>query len=366
MSATLFDRLRAGVVGVRAGTGQGTGWIATDAGLVVTNAHVVGYADLVELRDADERRVQGKVVFVDVARDLAFVTPRERLGGPALRVGDSALVYPGQPVLAFGHPLGLSYTLTRGVISAIGREVNGVRYLQTDAAVNPGNSGGPLVDERGDVIGVSTFVRANAQNLGFALPTAAFAADLAEHAGPLAALFTRKPSYRCVRCREPYDSADDQCVVCGTVHRFIDAEDIAAQELPYAEAERVVQGALNALRLGAPARVGPGAFEVEHPQVQLRVALEARGAELVAECRIARLPPEDFSAFYRFLLTANDLSCGAASVGLAGETVIAKLQQPTAFLVTNELAQDLAALVRFAAKLRGALARSFRAPPPER
>lgn len=363
MSA-LFERLRAGVVGVRAGTRHGTGWIATEAGLVVTNAHVVGYAAFAELRDANGRVARAKVVFADMARDLAFLVPAEAIGGPPLRLADSRAAYPGQPVLAIGHPLGLTYTLTRGVVSATDRKIQGVAYLQTDAAVNPGNSGGPLVDDGGDVLAVSTFVRAGAQNLGFALPVHAFAQELRDHAGPLASVAMRSPTYRCARCQLAYDPVDDQCVACGSPHRFLGEHDLAAQDLPYAEAERVIQSALSSLPLGAPARVGPGVFEIEHPQVSLRVTLEDGGAEVVARCPIARLPSEGFAGFYRFLLTANDRASGAASVGLEGETVVAKLHQPTAFLVEHELAQDLARLVRFAGKLRSALSGSFGAPLP--
>ncbi len=162
-----------------------------------------------------------------------------------------------------------------------------------------------------------------------------------------------------------YDPVDDQCIACGSPHRFLGEQELASQDLPYAEAERAIQAALRELPLGAPARVGPGMFEVEHPRVSLRVQLEGGGAEVVARCPIARLPREGFAAFYRFALTANDRACGAASVGLEGETVVARLHQPAAFLSEQELARDLGDLVRFAEALRGALMGSFGAPGPE-
>ncbi len=358
-----FERLRSAVVAVRAGMGHGTGWIATEPGLVVTNAHVVGYARIVELRDAEGHKTRGKVVFVDVRRDLAFVIPARRIGGEPLPLGESERAYPGQPVIAIGHPLGLAYSLTRGVVSAVGRELQGAVYLQTDAAINPGNSGGPLVDERGAAIGVSTFVRARSQNLGFALPVHAFASELERFTLPLATLAAREPTYRCARCDEPYDPVDDQCVTCGSPHRFLGEAGIAAQELPYAEAERVIQAALTRLRLGAPSRVAPGMFELEHAQAPLVVELDPSG-RVHATCRVARIPGAGFEAFYRFLLTANDRASGGASIGLEEDTVIARHERPAAFLEEDALHADLHALVQLAERLQEALGSAFDAPPP--
>ncbi|MCA9580766.1 MAG: serine protease [Myxococcales bacterium] len=370
----VYNRYRDSIVVVKTAASTGTGFLYRDQKHIVTAFHLVREGRSVTVTTVDGTDHATRIVAVQREVDLAILELTAPLDkGTPIEPAEEIKV--GSGVLVLGHPFApsrgtrgrndlyldglLNWTATGGIVSGLNEF-----QVQTDAAVNPGNSGGPLVDDGGDVLAVSTFVRAGAQNLGFALPVHAFAQELRDHAGPLASVAMRSPTYRCARCQLAYDPVDDQCVACGSPHRFLGEHDLAAQDLPYAEAERVIQSALSSLPLGAPARVGPGVFEIEHPQVSLRVTLEDGGAEVVARCPIARLPSEGFAGFYRFLLTANDRASGAASVGLEGETVVAKLHQPTAFLVEHELAQDLARLVRFAGKLRSALSGSFGAPLP--
>ncbi|MCC7534942.1 MAG: trypsin-like peptidase domain-containing protein [Deltaproteobacteria bacterium] len=364
MTADPWARVRGAIVGVRAGSHDGTGWVATGAGLVVTNVHVVGYASSVTLTDESERVVRAKVVFADVARDLAFLAPVTRIGGEPLVLADSSQAVPGQTVIAIGHPLGLSYTLTRGVLSGVGRRVRGVPYLQTDAAINPGNSGGPLLDEHGHVLGVNTFVSARAQNLGFALPSHVFYPDLCAHDLPLPELSARTVTYACPHCSEPYDPAEDSCLVCGVPHLFFGQAELAAQELPYARADRALASALAKIGIGEISRLGPGRYELDHPRTPLRVMLDDAGAKAIVESRIAAIPQSFHQEVYRFLLTACDQSSGAASTGLHDDTVVVTLVESTAFLVEQELERDLVDFVRFAGALRKTLESSFGALPP--
>jgi S1-C subfamily serine protease len=158
--------------------GSGSGFILRADGRVLTNAHVVEGADEVEIKLKDGRSFQGKVVGLDTVTDIAAIKINaDQL--PAVTLGDSDQLIPGEWAIAIGNPLGLDNTVTAGIISATGRtsrEVGiadkRVSFIQTDAAINPGNSGGPLLNARGEVIGVNTAIRANAQGLGFAIPIA--------------------------------------------------------------------------------------------------------------------------------------------------------------------------------------------------
>lgn len=157
------------------GGGQGTGFIISSDGQVVTNAHVVeGAASItVMLSDGTERTAE--LVQQDPTRDLAVLKiDGENL--PAARLGSSADVEVGDEVLAIGNALGLGDTpsVTTGIVSALDRELqlSGnrlTRLIQTDAAINPGNSGGPLVNAKGEVIGVNTAIAGNAEGIGFAI-----------------------------------------------------------------------------------------------------------------------------------------------------------------------------------------------------
>jgi S1-C subfamily serine protease len=155
--------------------GQGSGFITRSDGVVLTNAHVVEGSSEVRVTLPDGRSFSGKVLGGDPLTDVAVVkVVASRL--PVAPLGDSSKVRPGEWAIAIGNPLGLDNTVTAGIISAIQRtnalgEGQRVPYLQTDAAVNPGNSGGPLINDRGEVIGINTAIRqAPGAGLSFAIP----------------------------------------------------------------------------------------------------------------------------------------------------------------------------------------------------
>ena len=155
--------------------GQGSGFITRSDGVILTNAHVVEGANEVSVTLPDGRSFSGKVLGSDPLTDVAVVkVVASRL--PVAPLGDSSKLRPGEWAIAIGNPLGLDNTVTAGIISAIQRtnalgEGQRVPYIQTDAAVNPGNSGGPLINDRGQVIGINTAIRqAPGAGLSFAVP----------------------------------------------------------------------------------------------------------------------------------------------------------------------------------------------------
>ncbi|MBD2778773.1 HhoA/HhoB/HtrA family serine endopeptidase [Iningainema tapete] len=156
--------------------GTGSGFILSNDGRLLTNAHVVADTDTVQVTLKDGRTFEGKVVGVDAITDVAVVKiSADQL--PTVKLGNSQNLIPGQWAIAIGNPLGLDNTVTIGIISAtdrtsaqVGVPDKRVSFIQTDAAINPGNSGGPLLNANGEVIGVNTAIRADAQGLGFAIP----------------------------------------------------------------------------------------------------------------------------------------------------------------------------------------------------
>jgi len=154
---------------------QGSGVIVDVRGYVITNNHVVDHASQVSVELSDGSQHPAKILGIDPGTDLA-VLKLDVSGLAAARWGDSAAMEVGDPVLAIGSPFGLAQTVTAGILSAKGRHavVENVSYqdfLQTDAAVNPGNSGGPLVNMKGEVVGINTAIIAMSQGIGFAIPS---------------------------------------------------------------------------------------------------------------------------------------------------------------------------------------------------
>jgi S1-C subfamily serine protease len=170
------QKLRPAVVNLRGRRGgEGSGILFTPDGFLLTNAHVAGDNDRLRVRLIDGREVSGRVVGTDPWTDLAVVQA-EASNLPFGELGDSNKLQVGQLVVAIGSPLGFESTVTAGVVSALGRTLRSItghlvdNIIQTDASLNPGNSGGPLLDSRGRVIGINTAIIRPAQGICFAIP----------------------------------------------------------------------------------------------------------------------------------------------------------------------------------------------------
>jgi serine protease Do len=154
----------------------GSGFVVHEDGFIVTNAHVVEGIERLKVVFSDGREFEVDVVSIDTSNDLAVLSVQADQTLPAIDLGRSDDLMIGETVVAIGNPYGYANTVTSGVVSAVGRDIQVSEgfwlrgLIQTDAPINPGNSGGPLLNVNGRLIGVTTAIRAEAQNIGFAIP----------------------------------------------------------------------------------------------------------------------------------------------------------------------------------------------------
>lgn len=159
----------------------GSGFIVDPSGYIITNNHVVDRATKIKVNLSNGDEYTAKVIGTDELTDMAVIKIEGKQPFPCAKIGDSSAVSPGDWVVAIGSPFGLDQTVTAGIISATGRVVQGIGifndYLQTDASINQGNSGGPLLNMSGEVVGINTFIQSpsgGSVGMGFAIPSRAF------------------------------------------------------------------------------------------------------------------------------------------------------------------------------------------------
>jgi S1-C subfamily serine protease len=181
----LFKKVQGSVVSIlvntAGGTAQGSGFVYDGRGHIVTNNHVVEGAQSISVTFLDGASVDAQLVGTDVYGDLAVIVIQDSSRGmQPIPLGDSNAIQVGEPVAAIGNPFGLSGTMTLGIVSQLGRSTQAVGgylmidLIQTDAAVNPGNSGGPLLNMQGEVVGVNTLIFSNSgvnEGVGLSIPS---------------------------------------------------------------------------------------------------------------------------------------------------------------------------------------------------
>jgi S1-C subfamily serine protease len=174
----VFELIKDSVVLIKTNLGQGSGFVYDKFGHIITNYHVVEDSSEISITFTDGNITKATIVGTDIYSDIAVVkvnVPSDILH--PIILGDSSLLIVGEPVVAIGNPFGLSSTITAGIISQVGRELETpggymiVDVIQLDAAINPGNSGGPLVNMRGEVIGMNTAIVSGSTGVGFAIPS---------------------------------------------------------------------------------------------------------------------------------------------------------------------------------------------------
>lgn len=298
----------------------GTGFFLSDFGYIVTNEHVV--------RDNKEVVIDGEgiekqlvnIVYIDQKYDLAFLEAPETHSMPQTSLRDSEnQVVEGEEIIAVGHPFGLQYTVTKGIISNTIHEVSGVNYLQHDAALNPGNSGGPLISKNGKIVGVNTFVIKNGNNIGFSLPVKYLKNAILEFEKG-----NGEHGVRCTSCAHTvfeHTIKNKYCPHCGSHIEMISQ----IEKYQPTGINRLIEEILKELEYDIDlSRMGPSNWTVHRGSAKINIAYHEKSGLITGDAYLATLPERDIIPLYTYILKQN-YNLEGLTFSVKGEDIILSL-----------------------------------------
>ena len=300
------------IVQIHTPGGSGSGFIVKDLGLIVTNRHVIFGSERVVVRGESFKKSMTDVLYTDPLNDIAFLRiPDSYDVREQVSISDLS-VEAGEKIIAIGHPLGLRFTATQGIVSKAERKFNNVDYIQVDAAINPGNSGGPLINEEGQVVGVNTFIYRDGESLGFALPSVKLNELLRDYNGTA----SNSRASKCPSCTNIVTKdtlQDGYCPSCGS--KFDTAEFDSKPYQPEgvsARIESILSGIGKNVEIS---RVGTTGWDIEEGSALIRITYNTKNRFIYADAILGSLPKDNIGPLYEYMLRENyDLESMAFSV----------------------------------------------------
>jgi serine protease Do len=298
----VIEKYRSAIIQIATPQSTGTGFYLENFGIIVTNNHVVGgNREVVILGELVARQIVN-VIYTDARHDLAFLQkPKMTSEMPSISLNLAKKVVAGEQVVAVGHPFGLKFSATSGIISNPEQLQITIPYIHHDAALNPGNSGGPLVNQAGEVVGVNTFIIRDGNNVGFSLPV--------EFLDDSIRKFQKLDSENVTRC-----SACTNLVSEKTIDREYCPNCGAKIELPKtvdlyepSGVSRTIEQILTKIGHNvALSRMGSDSWEIRQGSAKIEISYdEKNGGLITADAWLAELPKENLKPLYAYLLKEN-------------------------------------------------------------
>lgn len=303
----LIEQYKNIVVQIATKDGIGTGFILSDYKVIVTNYHVVKGNWAVTIKGNQMPRQMAHVIYTNPKLDLAFILAEVEWIVSDDILPHENLLRDGDTVIAIGHPYGLNYSATQGVVSRVERIRDGVSYVQTDTAINPGNSGGPLINLQGKVIGVNSFILQDADNIGFALTVNYVVNAYMVYAGYK---YVGYPTTVCSACNTLVCHEDVEmekyCPNCGSE---VELPDLSASMVEDFEGSNIVKAIVKGLDdIGCSAELsarGPNRWEVEFEKANVNILYKPDSKVVYIETNLGRLPQENIRGLYEYMLREN-------------------------------------------------------------
>ena len=298
----IIEKYKNVIIQISTPDSTGTGFYLNDYNVIVTNDHVVRGSNEVIIDGKTFDKQMSKVFFNDTRYDLAFIEAPDTAQFDQIGLASDRRVTEGDQVLALGHPYGLKYTATQGIVSKAERNYNDVNYIQVDAAINPGNSGGPLISEEGEVVGVNTFIISGSNNLGFALP-ANYLKDTLDAYRP----HLGQKAIKCHSCETIVTNQtieDEYCPNCGAkLDKKIFEESEKYEATGIAKTiETIITKLGKDVNLS---RRGKNNWEIEEGSATINLSYSEQSYFVIGDAHLCRLPKQNIGPIYEFLLKEN-------------------------------------------------------------
>jgi serine protease Do len=298
----VIEKYRFAIIQIATPQSTGTGFYLEDFGIIVTNNHVVAdNREVVVLGEVVARQLVN-VVYTDERHDLAFLSkPNMTAKMPSISLNLAKKMVAGDQIIAVGHPFGLKFSATSGIVSNPEQLQMTIPYIHHDAALNPGNSGGPLVNHEGEVVGVNTFIIRDGNNVGFSLPVE-FLNDSIQQ-------FKRLDSDDVTRCSGCTNLVSEKtidreyCPNCGAKIKLPKTVDLYEPT----GVSRTIEQILTKIGQNVPlSRMGSDGWEIRHGSAKIEISYDEKNGGLIsADAWLAELPKENLKPLYSYLLKEN-------------------------------------------------------------
>ena len=294
----ILDTYIENIIQIMTPYGTGTGFIIED--LIITNSHVVGGLKEVVISAKKIDREIAKVIYDDPYFDIAFIKIDFPLPEQKLLLSSSN-VEDGDSTIAIGHPYGLNYTTTEGIVSRASRLQGDIEYIQIDAAINPGNSGGPLLNREGEVIGVNTFIIQNSNNLGFALPYFYIQEAITNFKK-----LNKEEIIKCPSCKnliQEKDILNDYCAECGVK---LEVARLRRKGYKPTGSTKLLEEILTSLNINVTlSRRSQSTWRVDEGSARIEINYYENGI-IIGDSKLCAIPSENIDKVYDYLLEENN------------------------------------------------------------
>ncbi len=297
----VIDLYRNVIIQIATPYSTGTGFYLKGPNLIVTNEHVVrGNREVIIEGEGLEKQLV-KVIYADPKYDLAFLEVPDSARLPEIGLDVEAKMAEGDQILAIGHPFGLKFTATQGIVSSTVHEQEGVKYIQHDAALNPGNSGGPLVSNAGQVIGINTFIIKDGDNIGFSLPAVYLDEAIRDFQAADGGVRVRCEACSNIVSEETVEN-DKYCPHCGAkVELPSKAEDFQPVGVALT-VEELLGRAGHDVRLS---RRGLNNWEIQQGSARINISYHEETGLITGDAYLCLLPQDNIKPLYEYLLLQN-------------------------------------------------------------